>query len=850
MASKFLSDWTEFLKKIIPIKDSNSKKDDKQGNEAMLVLGVGHYGGLFLEELQNVIATIPLSEKQIKWLWVHATDDQRKSNDFQKDKDFDFKSTERIILNSDYREINRLIVSAPEKWKHLSWFNREGIRSSGRLSIFNDLIHGPSNSILWRRFSQFLRSSRHGKIRIVGTSFEKNTSGLYLDLIRLLQIVAETPLDIELWLLGASSHPVNVDGLSVSVSEQKRLTMAMLRELGRYQRNAVYSFDYVPVSTRHRSLRAKASHSVVQTIYYFEPDNNIHALVGEIAEIISLLTNEDICREIERTRSKNQSVVGKYINSEKTFLDGVVSGIGISSVWDPTPLMREIIVWRLIRDVLFSVNGLYSLEEFRDGKYTQLRTRQRLRIQEIRKQVEEFVQSFDKYDGSKFLTSLEEKINLILNKSLHLSNFNNSDIDSVSFAIDWLNTLYRSLRGQQASRRVTKNVRELISTIEEKKKILEDIIYSSVVKEYDQAWENWTFQVENNPRYVISPEAVWDVYNKVISHGPRSLFSRVRSRIGWLVNIAEALKQKNWTINWVVVSERIENPEQFAGFVVTRPEKLVEKVRKVVDEIVVIRSQKKSTLELAFQRKPSDWHQSALPTIEYSIHKTSDLLSESNRLELVISPSDDRALELEGALKKAGDVSRLASRVASVNTNISGVSVLLLEDYIPFQALALFSEENVNYDLPRDPAYYTQRGEQLAGLGETSTTLMSASFRTILQENEEWIIPLAKAFVLDLVARQDNGDLKVPGLGLFTGENFSDILRNLNLQEGPNDIDEKKKSVLLEVVHKHELRHYGQCKAQARHFQDRHLSLYFENDSQLMMDCGVLLNIACELVLK
>ena len=272
------------------------------------------------------------------------------------------KQDEWVLLEPNLREIQKNLTESPEDWKHWQWYlfaSQDG-RASGRAALFYDLKDGKTNSKLWNSMEKACLSLTLPVVRIIGTTFDSVSSGMLVDLVHLIPIIAQRDLDVQLWLFGPFlDNWDDADGTSLSVNEQSLRALATLRELERFQRNASVRFDYVSRRSFYDQLRQTTDHNVVGTIMLFEqnigetPQETVDAMVDSLMPLLYSSVNMKVSKHLSDTRRFTSDLVQREGR-------GVAAVSGTYSLQLASGLLENAMAWRMVQDLLFEEEfGLY-----------------------------------------------------------------------------------------------------------------------------------------------------------------------------------------------------------------------------------------------------------------------------------------------------------------------------------------------------------------------------------------------------------------------------------------------------------------------------------------------------------
>lgn len=265
-----------------------------------------------------------------------------------------------LLLEPNLDEIRGNLARDDDRFGHLAWYRATAPgyeRARGRMALFYDLMHGAKGSRAWSALSAAVAGLDKPTLRLVGSTFDDTASGMLVDLARLVQILSRSDVDVQLWL----SLPVGQDWSTrlnnprqkVRPQEQVSRTLATLRELERFQRNAPASFHFVAGDHVQTELHGETRSAVVQSLFLFEPP----AATGDVTDHLTTLTDGLLAA----LYTPSQQAIAAHLagsGAPTTTLTntegrGMVCGLGAYAVRLPLEAMAEALNWRLAHDLLF-----------------------------------------------------------------------------------------------------------------------------------------------------------------------------------------------------------------------------------------------------------------------------------------------------------------------------------------------------------------------------------------------------------------------------------------------------------------------------------------------------------------
>lgn len=818
------------------------------------VIGVGHVGGEMLATLVQTWKNQGWAIDQLPWLWVDVLAPGEARHGFP---DFAFPSSHVVCLAPDWAEIEDSLRNTPERWEYLRWYQPDNRRSWGRMALYTDLGGGSRTSKLWHALEQL--AVRHQEIgaRVIGAAWEDVVSGMYVDLAYLITLVSQGIVPVELWLIGPTETAYRLKGRRYDPVDMPYLTQVTMREIGRFQRNDDFTFQFASAQKGYHRLSSQTTHkkAIVQKVFYFDGQQATRQLVTTLRTLVGKM--EDKFRDIWQ---QHQNLIGNTVNRQTPVpvLNGVVALAGARLMTDPAEQYRSAIAMALARSIIYSPSGICPQEVFQGGQSRPLPP-VTIRTQKILTEVKEFLATFQNRYSYQFFKDVAAYANRLLN----------DDEAGISVTLAFLRLLSRSLKTSGAPEWTRRAVEELRDALQKQHRSLTHQ-YAALVQHYTQTLQQMG----------ISPgDAQYWAHYKELTDDPQasgyrdqaSLWVSIRQRLGWLVqDDMRSPQDVQWLVGWFALpaADIPDDIRELPRFFVDSATRLHAHAIQLSEEGVLasrLASLRGCKIEIPELIR---WYQEVYPPTQYyDMALDAYLQGELEVSALVASPRLDTLPENINELKGGSGAIRIPTGVGSVVEPLLPAPVLAITVFpVPMETLHLFTR-NTDWKTHSRPEDYVHRGEQLLALGENDRWTSTAPFRTFIQEQEENIIPFTQAWVLlcaHQVAQEDETEGEAdnwPDQHLL--ERIGQILQGLGLpfeaasfptalKQWRNRSTEQVGS--LKETLRNYLRQYPRfALRRARYFRHEQLRAYWktyaltpENEYVWEKDCGVLLTAVTE----
>lgn len=698
-----------------------------------------------------------------------------------------------ILLRPNLRQMEENLRKKPEDWPHWQWYTRTAPdyeRARGRLAFFYDVRSGINGSLLWKAIQNGVRDLNAPAIRVIGTTFDDVSSGMLVDVLRLIQIVCAGPdgtPPAQLWLAG----PVGRDWSErlggrgkVRADEQKARTLATLRELERFQRNAPVEYRYILDARRQEELYHSYNFALVNEILLFEPTTNppvspendsFVCMANALLALLDVRANQEWNRHLGGERRKKDDLAN--LKGQ-----GAVLTVGCYTVRRPAHALTQALAWRMVRDVLFETTlGLLPVEQQEsNGDYRPLpETEQGQPLKSIpapkMQDIESFLYKYRSYfDSAAFAEAVRHRVNDLLNGE--------QDVDlpatvrraGLAQAIRWLKLLSAGLKQNDAID-IARHVDDLSRQLNEWQRWLKEQVYP-ICKQHFEAARLELQRLRNQPAQSWGIEAglEWPLYRRYLrawagspsGSAQSEPLLRLTERFGWEVEIVpngwrarlivppgefdESLNARN--LDWVRSYEYA-----LTGADV---ENLLQAIFSLARRAARLDAQTTAT-QIALQQNSQTWLERARAKLRlrYDDDKAAQIIPQSS-VHLLITP--ELAEDTDKLTKRLLDAPNKPTQL-QVCQNDDPTSVTLIEatTWIPLPTIALYDEETWE-STPVPPMLYVWPPEQMAAELEREHRL-SPLLVSRIAEDEPLLRAFGLAFIYQAMGQDDRG-WRIPGM--------------------------------------------------------------------------------------
>ena len=465
----------------------------------------------------------------------------------------------RLDLTVNLAEVDENLKKDAKKWKHWAWYFQAKpslARARGRMALFYDLKDGRDGSDVWKRIERSWIGLKNPAVRIIGTTWDDTSSGMLVDLIRLIHIITGQIIDVQLWLAG----PVDRDWgfqlddprQKVDADQQVVRSLATLRELERFQRNAKSRFQYVPDNSTQDDLKFTSQSALVQSLFLFQPyhkiDNSDNSRTAPEDDVLacmadSLLTlfNPVNHNSLIQHLSAQRVAVGHKINTDGI---GMTSALGSYSLRSPAGALERAVTWRMLHDVLFEKEiGIFALESCTsDGKYKACSE------PPVKQDLLEIDTLLSRYQNviekPQFIEEVRSRVESLINGGEDMDRAVIKRRAGLSQAIAWLKMLQTRLRSQPNVSKPSQEVRNLIEQLEAWQAWGKDNLLSASRNKLEAVHKELSSLNQQPGRsWVVDRSLEWNLYRQTVrtwEENPKGAVNeepllRLARRFGWQV---------------------------------------------------------------------------------------------------------------------------------------------------------------------------------------------------------------------------------------------------------------------------------------------------------------------------
>jgi hypothetical protein len=772
-----------------------------------LLIGVGQAGREILTAIAENLRTrfgndLP---SNIRLLQIDVLP---KGENTQLERPAGLKVEQWVLLRPDLDEVAANLRDHPEEWEHWKWY--EGAapgyeRARGRMGLFYDLKDGKSNSLLWTSIEKALYDLKNPAVRIIGTTFDDVSSGMLVDLVRLTQIASNSSMNAQLWLAGPMgrewSRRLGERGHILRSKEQEARSLATLRELSRFERNALVHYYYVPRSSPQDELRDPYEFAVIQGLFVFEPRNFVFEprnptapeddVLASMADILLAVLHAPAHAALSRLLMMNLANVYSLVNTRGI---GVVSALGSYTLRIPTGPLEKAVAWRMVHDTLFeSAIGLVPLEQCRysDGRYENFNTGDLLTAPEDipapqRSEIEQMVrvQYRRLWDLPAFNAAICRRLDEILNGE---QNQGEEPIirrrSGLAQAYAWLELLQLVL-AQNGAGHQAQHVSELMEQIENWLKWMQKEVHPLCNQYLEDARQELDRLRHQPVRYwTIDENLEWPIYQEKIRTWEKmpskkvinEPLLRLGQRFGWRVMPQPG--GSGWQLQFLAPPGEFTWQEgcPLDTFIQPRDASLL---LHSLAELAAPLTQlvgRSSALEQALGQDHNIWLDKAAPRLTYNRSDASKEIGVLNSINILVAAKSAKATQLKKHFLSLPSVVPAELELCETNDSTT-VTLLRGVDWLPLSKIDLYNEETWQ-DNVVPSSLYVWHAEQRASELE-SDQLLSPQFIGWLEADEELLSLFGQGWIYGAV-RSGRDVWNLPGIGAVPGNSEVEVLQNL-----------------------------------------------------------------------
>lgn len=790
--------WLKRLTNTAALIENQPITGAKPDMSPTVILGLGETGRTVLTQIARTLRSqyggqLP---EQVRLLQIDIQPENATGLDWKKPRHL--ADDEWVLLKPDLKEMQTFLQKDVEQQKssnqYLNWYEpfAPSGRMQGRMSLFYDLRRGNNGSVLWSSLHKTVHRLDSPKIKVVGATFDDGSSGLLVDIARLAQIVVagsnpeNSNIDVEMWLttpVGKDWSPEINDGRrKIRHNDQSVRTMATLRELERFQRNARQPFVYVPESNLQDQLRSTTHSAVVQTIFLFEPRedvDNVADHLNTMADGLLALLHTPAQQSMTHHLTDSQLRAGTLANQRSM---GTACSIGAYAVRLPLGILEEAVAWRTTYDLLFEeLLGLQPCRQQQpNGLYSTISPEQvvpdngRLRRQTAEELVEAFVSNLT---GRGFMQSVAQHVNRLLNgEDGEFDEQTRNRKGGLLQAQRWLESV-RSLVQREGERDVARQLSDLIDLLNQ----WQDFLIGELEPFVEQQWQSARAELaelanQKGRQWILDEELEWKLYQQRIrtSPGDYQTLTRAAKRFGWQAQYKE--KTREWQLDFLLppVNFVWQDDAYLPEYVIEKnPTTVAEAVYKTAVTLTQRNLQNETVLDALID--PRKWYEQAEPGFTQSYIGAQNLSSQE--AVLFVAPEARQTDNLRSKLQSGAN--NIAVQLCATPDSTS-MTVLRIQGHMPLNSYQGYSDEawESNYI---DPNLYVWRGEQLASQCESQSEIngrLDAKFVGWIQLNKQLLDLFCESYIYGLWEQQGS-DWYLPGLEDWPGRSLGEALDNL-----------------------------------------------------------------------
>lgn len=774
-----------------------------------VIIGIGEIGRFVLSQVAQLLRSRygPTLPNNVRLLQIDVID--RGAGQPLPERPAFLDPAEWVLLTPYLTRFGENVQRNPQDWVHLNWYNGaqpDFERARGRLALFDDLKNGADDSSVWQRLSQVLQGLTSPKLRVVGSTFDDVSSGSLIDITRLLQIARGSSQDVELWLAGPLgedwSDRLHDPRRKVRASEQTARTLATLRELERFQRNARIPFHFVPRANVQDQFYGEVNAAVVQTLFLFEksdPKMSVADHLTSIADALLATLHVSARQELDRLLTTHRAAAFDIVNSDQI---GMACTLVTYAVRMPGGPLQRAVAWRMLYELLFEqrVGLLPQVGLNENGTYTDMDPEELLRRgpeEQAAEQAE--ISAFVRSNRRRLLTPefravVAHRVSALMNgERMGAALPQVARVGGLLRAERWVRALKNELRLVEPE--AVAAVERLRQQLEEWREFLTETVQPVVWQQLVQSQQAITDLGSQTGRIWVAPaQGEWSLYKETIRpwtigepdiNAAGEPLLRAAQRFGWQIAFDESGRHCQVSLiapppDYVWQGEATDVGRYILP---QEPAPLVQALHRYVRALATNERANRYVLQLAREKlPPGEWVSRVVP----KLRPEGDLIDDAEASRLMkgavdaelflVAPQDDLAGQLRTALEGARGA---PSKVKLCSTaDPSAVTLLFVRSRVPLITYNLYSQTVWRDELPL-PGLYVWRGEQIAADMERGAgQRLGLEFVSWLERDAQLLDLFAQAYVLDLV---ELGSLQadVPGVGKVQGGRVGQLLAAL-----------------------------------------------------------------------
>lgn len=709
---------------------------------------------------------------------------------------------EWVILRPDYQLISRTLQTHPDEWEHMNWYEPTAAadygRARGRMALFYDLRNGTANSTLYRGLMKAADNMVNPRLRVIGSTFDDVSSGMLVDVSWLMWLATKRHVDVELWLSGPLnqnwSPRLDNANHTVTVDEQRARTLATLREIERFQRNAIVPLHYVPHDMGQEEFYQEVDSAVVQTLFLFEAPQDKKIVVEDhlatLTDSLVALLNPSVQKEVTEHLVRFQADAFDLVNRDG---HGLVCGIGTYAISTPLAPLHEALTWRLVHDLVCEARtGLLPARQLGlDGKYETKKPDDIISFTVRRTEIEDFIDNRRAHlHHDAFRQAVAAQVADMLNgEGGKIPAIDRSG--GIRRARKWVDML-RTVLKQDGEEMAAAPLADLIRELDEWDNFLHKDLSTLATERLAAARERLGKLTSQGGRsWSIDAELEWPAYKAHIRSWldrPSTALAgeaivRVCQRFGWQVTYDPTAP--GWQVElWIPDGEFIWAGQPIASGGLAVPQdsaKVLDRLYHLARPLAYSTESHGNVLKRAADMDSVTWLNAAEPRLRVNDLTISKLLKGANSVHPFLAAREtDNTPKIRQGLSSTGDAQQVT---ACAIEDATTVTLLRVRDRLPMSATYLYGEDRDGNSAWNQtivtPAHYVWRGEQAAAEHEIGERLGSR-FVGYLERDEKLVDLYARAVLFGLFEETRDGVAIGGAQGwAWPGKTAGDALVNL-----------------------------------------------------------------------
>lgn len=698
---------------------------------------------------------------------------------------------EWVLLEPDLDEIKRMLQRDRDKRPHLRWYDPDlaSGRMHARMAVFYDLLNGARNSLLWQSLERTALKLIQPRLRLVGSTFD-DTSGMLIDIARLMQIITRQDKNVEMWLSGPVGQDWGTELLNdrrkIRASDQVVRNLATLRELERFQRNARTPFHYVHATHEQSQLHSESRFAVVQTLYLFVPPDNTSAVTDHLATITDALLStmhQSAQQAFSQHLTGSQQKAGELVNQKGL---GVVCSLGAYAVRIPLVPLSEALSWRIVQDILFEqeLGLLPTLALLPDGQYEEIDEEASISVDgnQEREFATQLAEGYSgRLDHPEFFHALSRYVAQSLNGEASGSSeqFAKQRMGGLLKSERWLKALQSVVRSRDGGRTAAARIDTLLTQLENWQTFLREQVKPVVRSRYAEAHSQLEMLHQQRGRYwTLTDELDLSVYKKHLRPTPKQTqeLQRIMRRFGWHVTYRDDTSE--WFVQLLAPAPHFvwDETTYLPDLVVERQtDAFLNRLYTLAYLLARHKTEGETPLAVAQGLEIRFWLDKALPRLPITRAEASESRSFAEKY-ILVAPESVQATAIQQRLREHSQ--RQDLELCSTQDQ-TAVTLLTLRDHVPLSNYDGYDEDAWMNNVV-DSSLYVWHGERVATEREVTGDRINAQLVGWIEQNQPLLDSVGKAYLIGLLRHnKDQTRWQLPGLGDWPGAGLGQAIENL-----------------------------------------------------------------------